>query len=163
MTGSRGFCPERISPKKRFAQTYTYLISKYRNIILKTCKSFFFSICKSIFVICHAQIICLQKICNEKFHAQVFSTAFNLRETHYVAMTSSLNNPLLFCLGKLAMQFIKDKNINYWPTPAESPDMNPVENLWHKLKHFLRTFVKPSNKEELVAGYQKSASATSGI
>ena len=26
------------------------------------------------------------------------------------------------------------KSINWWPTPAESPDANPVENLWHELK-----------------------------
>lgn len=32
--------------------------------------------------------------------------------------------------------------------------MNPIENLWHELKHFLRTLVKPSNKE-LVAGIQR--------
>ena len=32
--------------------------------------------------------------------------------------------------------------------------MNPLENLWHELKHFLHTVVKPSNKEELVAGIQ---------
>lgn len=52
------------------------------------------------------------------------------------------------------MKFIQDNNINYWPTPAESPDMNPIENLWHELKHFLRTVVKHTNKEELVAGIQ---------
>ena len=52
------------------------------------------------------------------------------------------------------MQFIKDNGINYWPTPAESPDMNPIENLWHKLKNVLRTVVKPKNKEELVSGIQ---------
>ena len=33
--------------------------------------------------------------------------------------------------------------------------MNPIENLWHELKHFLRTTVKPRNKEELVAGIQR--------
>ena len=52
------------------------------------------------------------------------------------------------------MQFIKDNGINYWPTPAESPDMKPIENLWHELKNFLRTLVKPKNKEELVSGIQ---------
>jgi len=52
------------------------------------------------------------------------------------------------------MQFIKDNGINYWPTPAESPDMNPIENLWHELKNVLRTMVKPKNKEELVSGIQ---------
>ena len=35
----------------------------------------------------------------------------------------------MFCLvGKLAMKFIQD-NINYWPTPAESLDMNSIETV----------------------------------
>lgn len=48
------------------------------------------------------------------------------------------------------MKFIQDNNINYWPTPAESLDMNLIKNLGHELKPFLRTVVKvPTNKEEL--------------
>ena len=50
------------------------------------------------------------------------------------------------------MEFIKDNNINYWPTPAESPDLNPIEMIWHELKHHIRKRVKPSIKDELVAG-----------
>lgn len=46
-----------------------------------------------------------------------------------------------------------DNEINYWPIPAESLLMNPVENLWHKL-YVLRMVVKPQNKEELVSGIQ---------
>ena len=38
------------------------------------------------------------------------------------------------------------------PTPAESPDLNPIENLWHEFKHFLPRRVKPTNKEQLVGG-----------
>ena len=35
---------------------------------------------------------------------------------------------------------------------AESPDCNPIENLWHELKEFVRREVKPSGKEDLVRG-----------
>ena len=31
-------------------------------------------------------------------------------------------------------------------------DMNVIENLWASLKHHLRKYVKPKNKEELIAG-----------
>ena len=33
------------------------------------------------------------------------------------------------------MEFIRANGIKYWPTPAESHDLNPIENLWHELKH----------------------------
>ena len=35
---------------------------------------------------------------------------------------------------------------------AESPDLNPIENLWHKLKEFIRREIKPRKKEELLDG-----------
>ena len=50
------------------------------------------------------------------------------------------------------MTFLKENSVNYWPTPAESPDLNPIEKLCHELKHFLATVIKPHNKEELVEG-----------
>ena len=53
------------------------------------------------------------------------------------------------------MAFIRDNDVNYWPTPAESPDLNPIEMLWHELKNHLRRVAKPSNKEELVSGIQE--------
>ena len=54
------------------------------------------------------------------------------------------------------MAFIRENGVNYWPTPAESPDLNPIEMLWNELKHSLQTKVKPRNKEEL----QRSANVT---
>ena len=37
-------------------------------------------------------------------------------------------------------------------TLPESSDCNPIENLWHELKHFIRTVVKPQNKDNLIQG-----------
>ena len=49
-----------------------------------------------------------------------------------------------------AQQFFQDRGINWWRTPPESPDCNPIENLWHDLKEHLRREVKPRSKEELI-------------
>lgn len=51
-----------------------------------------------------------------------------------------------------AQEFYTKSGINWWRTPAESPDMNPIENLWHELKEYIRWEVKPRNKQELVNG-----------
>jgi len=37
------------------------------------------------------------------------------------------------------------------PLP-ESPNTNPIENVWHELKEFLRMETKPRNKDELLRG-----------
>ena len=52
-------------------------------------------------------------------------------------------------------KFFEDKHINWWKTPPESPDFNPIENVWGSLKQFLRSTYKPSNIEELKAGIQQ--------
>jgi transposase len=52
----------------------------------------------------------------------------------------------------VAKDFFTSKSINWWRTPPESPNMNPIENLWHELKEYIRCDVKPTNKDELVDG-----------
>ena len=52
----------------------------------------------------------------------------------------------------LAREFYKEMGINWWPTPPELPDLNPIENLWHEMKEYVRCVVKPKTKEELVTG-----------
>lgn len=32
------------------------------------------------------------------------------------------------------------------------PDLNPIENVWHKLKEYLRREIKPTIKSELIEG-----------
>ena len=54
--------------------------------------------------------------------------------------------------SKIAKKFLEDNGIYWWRTPVESPDLNPIENLWYELKEFIRREVKPKWKEELVEG-----------
>ena len=54
-----------------------------------------------------------------------------------------------------AGDFMVEKGINWWKTPAESPDLNPIENLWHELKEFIRREIKPRTKDELIKGIEK--------
>ncbi len=54
--------------------------------------------------------------------------------------------------SRLARNYMAENNINWWKTPAESPDCNPIENLWHEAKEFLRREIKPKTKQELIDG-----------
>ena len=38
---------------------------------------------------------------------------------------------------------------------AESPDLNPVENLWHKIKEFVQREVRPTTKQQLIDGIKQ--------
>lgn len=45
-----------------------------------------------------------------------------------------------------------DRECSVMTTPASSPDLNPIENVWSAMKTYLRSVVKPKKKEELVQG-----------
>ena len=51
-----------------------------------------------------------------------------------------------------ANSFLERNGVQLWRTPPESPDCNPIENLWHELKECIRREVKPQTKGELVNG-----------
>ena len=57
--------------------------------------------------------------------------------------------------SRVAKAFFEEKRINWWRTPPESPDLNPIEDLWHELKYFLESKVKPTTKQELFDGIKK--------
>ena len=54
-----------------------------------------------------------------------------------------------------AKNFLTANHVTWWRTPAKSPDCDPIENLWHKLKEYNRCVIKPKMKDELIKGIKK--------
>lgn len=50
---------------------------------------------------------------------------------------------------------MEDNGITWWKTPAESPDCNPMENMFAEMKWYLRAKVKPKTLRGLVHGIKK--------
>ena len=48
--------------------------------------------------------------------------------------------------------WFNQNGLNHFKTPAQSPDLNPIELVWNDLKYFIGTFVKPNTIQELVQG-----------
>ena len=48
-----------------------------------------------------------------------------------------------------------ERNVTCWPTTPESPDLNPIENVWASMKEFLRNDYKPKGLEDLKHGIRE--------
>lgn len=57
--------------------------------------------------------------------------------------------------SKSTSEWMETNGINHWPTPPESPDLNPIERLWAAMKYYIRRRVKPTKKEELTQGIRE--------
>jgi hypothetical protein len=55
-------------------------------------------------------------------------------------------------LPRCAGAWMQANGVNWWKTPPESLDLNPIENIWHELKDSIRREVKPKVKQELIDG-----------
>ncbi|GFW81108.1 transposable element Tcb1 transposase [Trichonephila clavipes] len=51
--------------------------------------------------------------------------------------------------AKVVQKWLKDHTVNRMNWPGQSPDLNPIENLWFKIGYEISK-KKPSNKRELL-------------
>ena len=48
--------------------------------------------------------------------------------------------------------FMEEHGINWWRTPAESPDINPIERVWNAMKVYVSVEIQPTSQADLVHG-----------
>lgn len=56
--------------------------------------------------------------------------------------------------AKSVKKFISDKNIPLLPWPGNSPDLNPIENVWHELKRLVYK-ENNTNRQVLIENIKK--------
>ena len=55
--------------------------------------------------------------------------------------------------SKPATKHLQNNGILWWKPPPESPDLNPIENIWDSLKRFLQH--KNNNMASLTEGIKR--------
>ena len=48
--------------------------------------------------------------------------------------------------SRLAKAYLEEQGINWWHTPPNSADINPIERVWAELKQYIARRIKPLNK-----------------
>ena len=92
-----------------------------------------------------------------KMNAPLFTKILNetlvpfIRDVYPDGCCLVQNNDPKHC-SRMAQEFYEENNVNWWRTPAESSDLNPIENMWHELKEHIRRIVKPWTKQQLIQG-----------
>ena len=74
-----------------------------------------------------------------------------LEETYPEGHKFQQDNDPKHC-SKYTQSKLEELNINWWKTPPESPDLNPIENVWGSMKTYLRNEHKPRTLDELKNG-----------
>ena len=64
------------------------------------------------------------------------------------------NNDPKHCSKVMHQKILYGKGVNRWKTPRVSR-LQPIENLWHELKEFIKQEVKLKSKHKLVTGIQQ--------
>ena len=55
-------------------------------------------------------------------------------------------------ISRYTRNFLNNHNINHVKSPAQSPDINPIEMVWNDLKKYISEITKPGNEDELING-----------
>jgi transposase len=94
-------------------------------------------------------------VINEILNSQKY---IEIIEEYLIPEINQLTIPIMFMqdnarphTSKFTLNFMSDKNINLLNWPPQSPDMNPIENIWGIIKQKLNDdFPIPKNQNELI-------------
>ena len=51
--------------------------------------------------------------------------------------------------------FLSEQGVTWWPIPPESPDLNPIENLWWEVREWVRAVGRPRDQQQLVEAVRR--------